>query len=473
MMSPQKIGLFLFSVAAALLLISWVMPKNGVEVFPGFRIHFLSLDEVFSTAGQELADITPMLDMVATMDGQADTAATEESLIVPGEILQPIEMNAAAMDALRNSFLRLDTTQPLRMHILHYGDSQIESDRLTSYMRDKWQRQYGGYGPGWIPVMSYSKPGGVTVTTTGPWIQQTLFGSDERQEGVRFGHLLSTSVIGSGATDSTRADTLLTATASITANTCLYARAKQFNRVVVFTDAPSGGGQLTMEVGTAVFTWDLDSGVQWETISLPELVSDVQLTFRAVPGTMVHGISLESEQGVWVDNIPLRGSSGTIFRQSSQSLLALSDARMQVGMVWMQFGGNVMPYMKDEQQSTDYGKWFGSQIRYMQSVYDRAAFLVIGPSDMATKIGATFESYPLLSHVRDALRSAAISQGAAYYDLLEAMGGLQSIPAWVASDPPLAMPDYTHFTPAGARLMAEMLYESLVQARTKVMSNED
>ena len=147
-MSPQKIGLFLFSVAAALLLISWVMPKNGVEVFPGFRIHFLSLDEVFSTAGQELADITPMLDMVATMDGQADTAATEESLIVPGEILQPIEMNAAAMDALRNSFLRLDTTQPLRMHILHYGDSQIESDRLTSYIRDKWQRQYGGYGPG-------------------------------------------------------------------------------------------------------------------------------------------------------------------------------------------------------------------------------------------------------------------------------------------------------------------------------------
>ncbi len=471
MMSPQKIGLFLFSVAAALLLISWVMPKNGVEVFPGFRLHFLSVNELFSASGQELADISPMLDMMADLDKVTDSTLTEERLIVPGEILQPIELNVAATDAMQKIFMHLDTSAPLRMHILHYGDSQIESDRLTSYIRDKLQRQYGGYGPGWVPVMSYSKPGGVTVTTSGPWIQQTLFGNDDKQSGVRFGHLCSTSMI--GVSDTTGADTLVLATADFSAGTCLYSRAKQFNRVVVFTDAPGGGGQVIMEAGAGVFSWNIDSGMQWETIALPDMVSDIRLSIRAVPGTMVHGVSLESEYGVWVDNIPLRGSSGTIFRQTNALLMNYANARMQVGMVWMQFGGNVMPYMKEEQQATDYGKWFGAQLRFMQGIYRQAAFMVIGPSDMATKIGANFESYPLLLPVRDALRSAALEQGAAYYDLLEAMGGLQSMPAWVAADPPLAMPDYTHFTPAGARLMGEMLYESLVQARGKVMNYED
>ena len=34
------------------------------------------------------------------------------------------------------------------VRILHYGDSQLEGDRITDYFRNKMQRRFGGKGPG-------------------------------------------------------------------------------------------------------------------------------------------------------------------------------------------------------------------------------------------------------------------------------------------------------------------------------------
>jgi len=36
------------------------------------------------------------------------------------------------------------------------------------------------------------------------------------------------------------------------------------------------------------------------------------------------------------------------------------------------------------------------------------------------------------------------------------------MPSWVRAEPPLAGADYTHFTPRGAKLIANMFYNSLM-----------
>ena len=59
--------------------------------------------------------------------------------------------------------------------------------------------------------------------------------------------------------------------------------------------------------------------------------------------------------------------------------------------------------------------------------------------------------------VRTAIRNASLDAGVAHWDLLDAMGGLGSMPAWVASEPPLAGPDHVHFTPRGARQVGQWL----------------
>jgi hypothetical protein len=48
-----------------------------------------------------------------------------------------------------------------------------------------------------------------------------------------------------------------------------------------------------------------------------------------------------------------------------------------------------------------------------------------------------------------------------------AMGGAQSMPTWVAADPPLAVQDYIHFSPRGARIVAELFYNALYDSYYK------
>jgi lysophospholipase L1-like esterase len=47
--------------------------------------------------------------------------------------------------------------------------------------------------------------------------------------------------------------------------------------------------------------------------------------------------------------------------------------------------------------------------------------------------------------------------------MYDAMGGRNSMASWVAADPPLAAEDYTHFSPLGARKIAELFHEALIR----------
>jgi hypothetical protein len=47
--------------------------------------------------------------------------------------------------------------------------------------------------------------------------------------------------------------------------------------------------------------------------------------------------------------------------------------------------------------------------------------------------------------------------------MYEVMGGRNSMVSWVESEPALAAADYTHFTPKGARRIAELFVRALNQ----------
>jgi len=36
------------------------------------------------------------------------------------------------------------------VRVLHYGDSQIEGDRISSFLRNRFQKKFGGYGVGLV-----------------------------------------------------------------------------------------------------------------------------------------------------------------------------------------------------------------------------------------------------------------------------------------------------------------------------------
>jgi len=102
-----------------------------------------------------------------------------------------------------------------------------------------------------------------------------------------------------------------------------------------------------------------------------------------------------------------------------------------------------------------------------------ACFIVIGPSDMAYKEKDAYISYPNLENIINELKKATHRAGGIYWDLYKAMGGKNSMIAWVNANPPLAAPDFIHFTPQGAQIAANMLYSAIFLEYTNYKNQQN
>ena len=81
---------------------------------------------------------------------------------------------------------------------------------------------------------------------------------------------------------------------------------------------------------------------------------------------------------------------------------------------------------------------------------------------MSIKEGDLYVTRPFLEDVRDAMKASTLAAGGVFWDMYDAMGGRNSMVSWVEADPPLAAEDYTHFSPLGARKIAELFHEALL-----------
>jgi lysophospholipase L1-like esterase len=101
----------------------------------------------------------------------------------------------------------------------------------------------------------------------------------------------------------------------------------------------------------------------------------------------------------------------------------------------------------------------------LKKLNPEAAFVLIGPSDMSTKIDGKYATYPYLTAVRDALKQVAFDNGCGYWDLYEVMGGRNSMISWVEGETPLAGKDYVHFNRKGTNKVAELFMKALWNER--------
>jgi lysophospholipase L1-like esterase len=254
-----------------------------------------------------------------------------------------------------------------------------------------------------------------------------------------------------------------------------YPRAKKFESATLYYGPTESPVHATAALGDSAFSIRLTgsnpvNAITWNT-STP--TSELSLNFSAKESPLFYGISLAQRHGgVLVHNIAMRGGSGTVFHQIDRDALREMYKQCHTGLIIMQFGGNVMPYIEDEQACVDYGRWFYNQLMILKGTCPGASIIVIGPSDMSIKTEDYYQTYPLLESVRDALRDAALKAGAGFWDMYEAMGGKNSMPSWVVANPPLAATDYTHFSPRGARTIAEMFYKSLILEYDKHLSQK-
>jgi lysophospholipase L1-like esterase len=196
----------------------------------------------------------------------------------------------------------------------------------------------------------------------------------------------------------------------------------------------------------------------------------LRIEFEGIHSPDFYGITLDGAYGLGVDNIAMRGSSGTTFAQLPFGLFNQMIDYVNTELVIMQFGGNSAVAVKSEQGAKNYASWFKSQINVVKSVRPEAQIIVIGPSDMSMKEGEDYVTYPYMEAVIEQMKRAAHEAGAAYWDLYSAMGGKNSMPVWVEKG--LAGEDYIHFTNAGSKYTSEMFVKALLLEYQKYVDSK-
>ncbi|WP_306643959.1 GDSL-type esterase/lipase family protein [Sanyastnella coralliicola] len=341
-----------------------------------------------------------------------------------------------------------------KIRVIHYGDSQIEGDRISRLIRNELQKKYGGQGPGLIPPVEVVPSVAIKQEAEGNWKRYTIYGrKDTTVKHSRYG------LMGTFAQVDSAGGKL-----SFYPSNMAYGLSKKFSEATLYYGSFGTGGDIKVLFGDSlVQTIQVgdSSGLHTKKWQLSNIKKGIHFETNA-SDLEFYGLALDGKSGIQVDNVPMRGSSGTIFKRIDRSQMRSQLGSVNAKLVLLQYGGNSVPYVKDTTQAVNYGNWMRSQIKFLQSVMPDAAFILIGPSDMAYKEKEDFVTYPYLESVRNELKRAAFETGCGFWDIYEVMGGKNSMQAWVDADPPLAGKDYVHFTPKGARRVGELFMKALM-----------
>lgn len=344
------------------------------------------------------------------------------------------------------------------VRVLHYGDSQIEMDRITLRMRENFQNVFGGGGPGMIPLRQPVATYSFNQSASGTMVGLSSWGEGEniiRDKAGNYGPMLRSWRVSGSAT----------LNMSASKNSESMERVKRFSRItVLFNNRGSavhvdmrdrkGGGTYSgscEEAGIHSIRWVMDSAT-----------SSATMTLRG--NADVYGIMVDNGYGVAVDNIAMRGVSGQQFARANQEQLKEAFAQMDVQLILLQFGGNMMRFLTTDKAISDYCESLGKQIDLIHEACPEATIVFIGPADMIDKtkiVDGRQQSYKQLPVVVEGLRMMANEHGAAYWSMYDAMGGFNSMIDWKSTG--LAQSDGVHFSTKGARVVGDYLSDSFMK----------
>lgn len=496
--SPLRVFVLLALTIAVLVGLVFAFPSGQIPVTEDFSLRWFSKEALLNPGGPEAVDISDIVETeledepVDTLFVEPiDTIANDTIIPLPAEEViarQSIEFPAGIDSVLDPFFEGLMTVQKDRIliRILHYGDSQVEGDRITSELRQKFHTnpQYGGCGPGIIPITDILQGrASVKLNQEGPWLKYSVFEDNPSDPPHReysvLGNFYRYKPFPELDTARTKPDTLITkvgsdttqqesdtvwASFTIAKSNLGYAsvrKAQTFKLLYTNNEEPLHYTLVLNESDTLEKT--LPKALRFVIDEEPlDDFKSVQVIFESDSTPDLYGGALDCNQGVAVDNIGMRGSSVTNFGAMDPGNLARQLQFLNVKLIIMQFGVNVVPYETDSYKY--YERMYYNQLMALKRAAPNMPVLVVGVSDMAKKSGTGYESYPNIKPIRQAQKNAAMRAGCAFWDLYEAMGGKNSMISWVHNDPPLAEDDYTHFSAYGARIVGKMLYDALMEA---------
>lgn len=446
-MRPGRIFLFLLSVIITLFLLRFGLTNRdraAYDIFPSLH------NDSISATGQGLHE-----QKIVAHAGQDDI---NDSIIIYAA--QP-RRRAGYLQPSPADLIRDSIEAGKQVRIMYYGDSQLEGDRVTSIIREDLRQQYGGTGPGLIsPVMPVMYTNSYVIKPSSNWRRYTLL--DYRNgtlKNNRLGplHALSRFTLpGKSELSPVYASLRIAAVPGCDSAAARYDRLRFFygnNNDTVFAGVRSGStmyGYYFLTMGRGPYECS---------VALPG-VSDVTIEFTGRSSPDIYALSLESDSGIIVDNIPVRGSAGLEFVMTDSVTYGSVISMLKPDIIILQYGLNVVRNVRSEYHYYEEG--LVRQIEFLKRITGGTPVILASLTDMADRVGDTIRPFNNIPAIRDAQKSAAARTGIIFWDTWKEMGGSGSIVRWFESDPPLASKDLTHLTSEGADTLGALFARKMM-----------
>ncbi|MEG2177509.1 MAG: hypothetical protein RRY15_01345 [Bacteroidales bacterium] len=473
-MKPYKTFLFALISLLCIVFFACINPFEHIDFSKNIYLRLPKYKDIFIFPKTKISLQTELdrqkalidsITQVLTTQYKLDTSMlfTNELRNIPSTFLEYDTLYPHPLKAFYKNLQNAPTSHEL-IRILHYGDSQIENERVTSSLRHYLQSAFGGEGKGIVSLYTNVFASGISIEKSNTWKKI------EMKKGGRRGNFgLCNAYIYPLSQSNVSSNIVLNFSSS------KYAEIKQplFLQALVHEDISPNEIHFKLNNKNTNSQPSIESryGLSLYSWALPNNCTQATLKFDMGKNHIVYALSVNDTSGIVVDNLPMRGSTGQIFFQNNRQFLTTNYDLTNVKLVIFQFGVNAIPQDPSIIISdyTYYENQISTELAYLRSLIPDLPILVVGTSDRSRKNGSDFETNPNVLSVRKAQRNAALKTGCAYWDLYTAMGGENSMQLWVNTNPPLANKDFIHFNQLGADKVGKMLYKSLIQDYQKYL----
>lgn len=366
-------------------------------------------------------------------------------------VLQQFVKLSGNVNDLKNFFNALKNSKSSQVRIAYYGDSAIEGDLISGDIRERLQKDFGGMGVGFLTITSQDITFRATTKHSFSNDWKTVSILTANPEKLPIGISGFTSVPKNGSWVKYEATNKFNHTKGFTTVKVFYTDAKASSIKYSFNN----GAEQTANLETG-------SGLKVLTLTSNSDAKSIKITATQDNQAAFFGVSLEKGNGVYVDNFPLRGNSGVSLRSITDNIFKDFGKMFKHDLVILQFGLNMVS--TGESNMNWYENQMKKVIEYIKDVNPNVSILLLGVGDKSIKRGSNFITDPLVLTIIDAQKKIARDTKIAFWDILEAMGGRNSMDKWVNANPPLASKDYVHLTHEGSTKVAGLLTDAILDA---------
>ncbi len=350
--------------------------------------------------------------------------------------------------------------------ILYYGDSQIEGDRFTSYLRHTLQQRYSGTGPGlFLPLMPVMYTKSIVIKASSNWKKYNYL--SYKNKDLSHNKLGPFMAICRYLPEGVSTSEPVTAFVNIKPSSFADSASSAYDILRLFYICREGSVAFSVKADGAYICREalLRTGLLSEVSCRLNGAKDITLEFTGNVSPEIYGISIESGSGVIVDNIPQRGSAGLEFTMVDSTNLANSFRLLSPDLIVLQYGLNIVRNVREEY--TYYQLGLERQISLLKKIAPSVPVLIVSVTDMASEEEGVRKSFANIPAIIEAQKRATEETGAIFWNSFTAMGGDSSIIRWSEMKPALAQKDYVHFTYSGADTLSRIFTDDIFPDKGK------